>query len=258
MMSFRRSWAVAKQDLRLVAREPVPLLLATVMPLILMAFIKPAVGASMASPANPFINGAEQAVPGMTVMFGFLLAGAAGFNVFREHGWNTWSRLRASHCTTAELLLGKATAPVLMTAANAAVVLSAGSVLFDLHVRGSLWLLAMTVASLVICVTTFTFMCVARSRSVSQLNAFANIGALLFAGLGGALTPISVMPGWAQAVAPAVPSYWLMQASNNVVVNGAGVAETLPSLGVVLLFSGGFLLIASTGFKISHQKVSWA
>ncbi len=256
-MSLWRSWAVAKQDLRLVAREPVPFLLATVMPLILMAFIKPAARASVLSPVNPHLNGAEQAVPGMTVMFGFLLAGAAGFNVFREHGWNTWNRLRTSHCTTTELLLGKATAPVLMIATSGAVVLSVGSVLFDLRIRGSLWLLALTAASLVLCATTFTFMCVARSRSVSHLNAFANIGALLFAGLGGALTPVNVMPDWAQTVAPVVPSYWLMRASNNVIIDGAGFAETLPSLGVVLLFSTGFLIIASTGFKVSQRKASW-
>ena len=51
---------------------------------------------AMAQLGVPNANGSEQVVPVTAVTFSFFLVGNVGFVIFREHGWHTWVRLRAS------------------------------------------------------------------------------------------------------------------------------------------------------------------
>jgi ABC-2 type transport system permease protein len=97
-MSLRHSAAIARLDLRVVRRDSGALVFMILMPLVVMAFVKPAFRFALQH-THPGANGAEQAVPGMVVMFGFFAVGMTGFAFFREHGWNTWDRLRASWAT---------------------------------------------------------------------------------------------------------------------------------------------------------------
>src|SRR5947209_9183011 len=92
-VSPSRSAAVARHELRLLRRDPVFLLTFTLMPLIVMAFIKPAFRYMLAAQNGARVNGAEQAVPGVAVMFSMFLVGSVGFAFFREYGWGTWERV---------------------------------------------------------------------------------------------------------------------------------------------------------------------
>jgi ABC-2 type transport system permease protein len=49
--------------------------------------------------------------------------------------------------------------------------------------------------------------------------------------LGGALVPLSVLPGWAAAAAPASPGYWAMTALHGALIGQAGA--TLRAAGVL-------------------------
>src|SRR5437868_9051419 len=53
----------------------------------------------------------------------------------------------------------------------------------------------------------------------SQLNAFSNLGAMVLAGVGGALAPTSALPSWARTLAPATPSYWAMRGFRQVILH---------------------------------------
>jgi ABC-2 type transport system permease protein len=249
-----RSLALIQHELRLLRRDPAPMLLATVMPLILMAFIQPAFQGLNPSAET---NGAEHAVPGMTVMFAFILIGAIGFNFYREHGWSTWVRLRTSPCTAVELAIGKGVVPVAMCATNVTLVMSLGGLLFDMHVRGSLAVLAFVAAAFVVFVVSFAFLVVALSGTIGRLNVFSNLSALVFAGLGGALTPLEVMPTWAQAIAPATPSYWAMRAFRGVIVDGAGFAQSAAPIGMLILFSAVCLIAGAARFRVDEAKEAW-
>src|SRR5881394_3880522 len=115
-MSLSRSAAVARHELRLLRRDPVFLLTFTLMPLVVMAFIKPAFRYLVMAPRGRNLNGAEQAVPGAAVMFSMFLVGSVGFAFFRKYGWGTWERVRASWATPAEVMLGKVVVPLLQSA----------------------------------------------------------------------------------------------------------------------------------------------
>lgn len=258
-MSPWRSWAVARHDLRILRSDPVFLLTMTVMPLIVMAFIKPAFGATTVPLAGAGVeaNGAEHAVPGVTVMFAFFLVGNVGFGVFREHGWNTWERLRASRATPAEVMAGKVVVPLLTLALQLAVLIGLGGLLFDLDVRGSMPAMAAVAGALALCLVSLGLLLLALARSILQLNAVSNLGTMLFAGLGGAIAPIAVLPGWARALAPATPSYWAMRGFRDV-IGGGGLAEIALPVAVLLAFAAAFAIVAGLRFRFDDVKVSFA
>ena len=259
-MSLSRSWAVARHDLRILRSDPVFLVTMTVMPLIVMAFIKPAFGETtipFAGGTAGEASGAEHAVPGVTVMFAFFLVGNVGFGVFREHGWNTWERLRASRATPAEVMAGKVVVPLLTLALQLAVLIGLGGVLFGLDVRGSLLAMAAVAAAFALCLVCMGLFLLAVARSIMQLNAVSNLGTMIFAGLGGAIAPIAVLPGWARAIAPATPSYWAMRGFRDV-IDGGGISEVALPVFVLLAFAAGFAALAATRFRFDEVKVSFA
>ncbi len=256
---LRRIAAVARHDLRILRNDPGFLIIFTLMPLAFMAFTRGAFGAALAL-ENPGLdlNGAEQVVPGAAVIFSGFLVGNLGFSVFREHGWNTWDRLRASSLSTPELMIGKAVAPVLSLAVQLVVMLGGGALLFDLNVSGPILALVAVAAMLAVMEVALGFMLLAICRSVLQLNAASNVGAMVLGGLGGAVTPIDTLPSWAQAIAPFTPTYWAMQGFTDVIVGGAGLGQIATPLAMLAAFSGGFLVIAAVRFRVEDSKLSWA
>lgn len=257
--SMTRIRAVTLHDLRVLRRDPVFVLVFTLMPLAFMAFTKGAFGAGLAARyPGQGLNGAEQVVPGATVIFSGFLVGNMGFAVFREHGWSTWDRLRASQLSTTELMVGKAVAPTLVLAFQLTVLLGGGALLFGLTLRGSLAAFVLVAAALAVMEITLGFALLAICRSVLQLNAITNLGAMLLSGIGGAVTPVFLLPTWVQHIAPATPAYWAMRGFTDVTVHGGGVADVTGSVAVLLAFSAGFMLIAATAFRAEDAKTGWA
>jgi ABC-2 type transport system permease protein len=257
-MSWRRSAAIARHDLRIFRSDPVFAITLTVMPLLLMAFIKPAFRYALIQSGLHGANGAEQAVPGMTVMFAFFMVGNVGFAVFREHAWSTWERLRSSPARPVEIMAGKVAVPLLILAVQLAVLFGAGSILFGLRVKGSTPGLVLIAAAFAVCLVCMGLALLAVCRTINQLNAAANLGATFFAGLGGALVPITLLPGWAQAVAPVAPSYWAMRGFKSVIISPGGLDAALRPGAVLLAFAAVFGLIAALRFRFEEAKVGWA
>src|SRR4051812_34056360 len=100
----------------MLARQ-LPLLIgAVVMPLVVMVFLQPTFRLALKQSGYPSANGAEQAVPGVAVMFSFFLVGLVALAFLREHGFGTWDRLRASPASSGQIILGKL-GPLAVTAA---------------------------------------------------------------------------------------------------------------------------------------------
>lgn len=256
---MNRVWAIALNDLRLLRRDPAFLVIFTITPIAFMAFNQASVQAALGVRfPNLHLNGAAYVVPAATVIFSGFLVGNVGFGVFREHGWGTWERLRASPLTPNELMLGKSLVPILTISFQIAVLLSAGFVLFDLEVRGSMVAFAAVAFALAVMNVSLGFMLLSICRSVVQLNAAATAGAMLIGGLGGALTPVEFLPGWAQAIAPFTPAYWAMRGFRAVTLRPGGMADVLGPLLVLGGFTAAFTVIAMVRFKVEDTKISWA
>lgn len=254
-MPLANALVLARHELRLFRREPGMLLQMVFMPLVMIAFLKPAFGPALAQAGFEGASGAEQAVPGMIVMFSFFGAGMVGFAFFREHGWGTWDRLRASQARSFEIIVGKAVPTFLLVVAQQALLFAAGVWLFDLRIRGSVLALAVVSVALAVCLIAFGIVFAAYLRSTQSLNAVNSLTVMTLAGLGGAFTPVEVLPGWAQTIAPATPTYWAMEGYRAVVLEGGGLGAVVQPTLVLLVFTMVLTVLAVRRFSFDETKV---
>jgi ABC-2 type transport system permease protein len=254
-VSLSSSVVLARHELRLFRREPGMLLQMVFMPIVMIAFLKPAFGPALAQAGYEGATGAEQAVPGMIVMFSFFGAGMVGFAFFREHGWGTWDRLRASQARSFEIVVGKAVPTFLLVTGQQLILFVVGVWLFDLHIRGSLLGLGLVSIALALCLLAFGVVFAAFLRSSQALNAVNSLTVMTLAGLGGAFTPIDALPGWAQMIAPATPTYWAMVGYRAVVLDAGGVGATLRPVAVLMLFAAALTGLAVHRFSFDEAKL---
>lgn len=251
--------AVSRLQLRIIRRDPVFLVVMFGMPLAIMPLMKETIALSLVASGFPDANGAEQLVPGQTVLFGFMVAGSAAFALFREHGWRTWDRLRASPASPRQILAGFGAPWVLIHVLFQAAMLGAGALFFDLRLDGGSPLaLALTVVSFGACVVAIVILAAATFRTVNQLQALVNLGALVFGGLGGALVPVEQLPGWAEAVAPVSPQYWAMDAHRSIFLEGGGLGDVVGPCAILLAIALVAAALATIRFRADETKEFFA
>jgi ABC-2 type transport system permease protein len=255
---WSRSLAIARHDLRILRSDPSFMVGMVAMPLIVMAFLRPAFQGALLVDGVEGATGAEHVVPGVATTFALFLVSNVGFGIFREHGWNTWERLRAGPATGAQVLAGKSITPMLELGLQQAVLLGVGGLLFGLQVRGSAPALILVATAYAAALIGLGYVLLALCRTVMQLTAITNLGTMLLAGLGGALTPLSTLPDWAAAIAPAVPTYWAMRGYNAVIIDGGGLGEVLEPVIVLLGFAAAFALVAWRRYEVGESKVFFA
>jgi ABC-2 type transport system permease protein len=155
-------------------------------------------------------------------------------------------------------MLGKAITPLLVAAFQFAVLFGGGGALYGLHVKGSVLALLLVEAAFALCMVSLGLVVVAYCRTLLQVNALSNLGALVFAGIAGALTPSFLLPAWVRAVAPATPGYWAMRGFRTVIVDGGGGGEVLLPAGVLVVFAVVLGALAAARFRMAAAKVAWA
>lgn len=254
-MSPSRSAALIRHDFRVQWSDKSALISLTVMPLVMMAFFKPLARLALTE-ENPTANGSEYTVPAMTTLFAFFLVGFVGFSIFSEHRWNTWERLRASQASNAEILAGKVVPAMTVCLVQQAVLFGAGYVLFGLRVRGSVLGVVLVCLALSLCLVALGVLMAALLKTEQQLNALSNLGAMILAGISGALVPLSVLPGWAQTIAPATPQYWAMRGFRSVILDGEGVSAVALPVAVLLSLAAASALLALLRFNFDEPKVT--
>jgi ABC-2 type transport system permease protein len=250
---MRRSLAIARNDFDLLAKEPLFVIVLIAMPLVIMAFAKPTYAAVLQREGYPFANGAEQVVPGMAVMFAFFMVTFGGLAFFREYMWNTWDRIRAMPVRDREIMLGKAAPSFVIICIQQAALFSAGHLFFGLHVRGSLAALCAVDLAFACWLTAFILATVAFCHTFQQVLAVSNLGAILLAGIGGALTPIKALPSWASPLSHLTPTYWAMRGFNSILLDGRGVAAVLLPIGVLLGATAAFGALAALRFRFEAR-----
>lgn len=256
--SWERMRAVARHDLRILRRDPFFLVIFTVAPLGFMAFNDRTFGSALSQSLGREVDGSAFVVPGAAVLFSAFMVGNLGFGIFREHGWGTWERLRASPLTSFELMVGKSLTPILTLGIQLTALLLGGTLLYGLEIPGSIPAFAAVAVALAVMEVCLGFFLLSICRSVVQLNAIINGSTMLLGGLGGAMVPVALLPGWARAVAPATPAYWAMRGFRAITIDGGGFSAVALPIAVLLGFAVVCLLLAVRRFQVEETKVSWA
>ena len=256
---MRAALALTRVQLKIIANDPWFLVIMFGMPLVVIPLFRRMIGTSLASAGFDGATGAELVVPGQVVMFGFFVGGSVGFTIYREHGWKTWDRLRSSSATPWALLAGFAIPWIVIHILYSALLLVVGGALVGLRLNGgSPIAVAMMLFAYAACVIALILLATATFRTVNQLNALQNVGAMVFAGLGGALVPLEQLPGWARTIGPITPAYWAMRGHRSVFLESGGVGDVLLPFAVLMAAAAALAVLGVARFRVDETKEFFA
>ncbi|MEE8738377.1 MAG: ABC transporter permease [Bifidobacterium sp.] len=254
-MSLSRSLCVARTTVELLARDPMPSVIMTAMPLIMIALVDPSAKAQLAAQGYVAVSGAAQNVPGMAVLFAFLSVEQTTTLFYREHAWGTWDRLRASPASTADIILGKVGVRLVVQLIQTTCVFGAGAVLFRYRPTGSVCAIALVMLAFTVMLVAFAVMLVSVCATMDQANTIGMLGGMVMAGIGGALAPVSSFPRWVGDLAHCSPAYWTLDALHRLTLEHADMLDVAPAIGMILLFAMVFALVSGLCFRANADKV---
>jgi ABC-2 type transport system permease protein len=241
--------------MKLYLSDPAALIVYLVMPLGLMAFMLPLSEALLRAQGYVNATGAEQAVPGLTIMFSFMMMSVIGMQFYREYGWGTWDRLRIASGGVS-IVVGKILPGLLLILCEMGIVFTIGGVIFGLRVTGSIVGLIAIFLTLAFCTMSLTMALIAWCHTLDQLIVIANLVAMLFSGIGGSFAPVDSLPGWAAKIAVASPAYWALKAMHGIILDGQGFGFGIRAAGELLGFGLQFAVLATVRFNMKEIKVS--
>jgi ABC-2 type transport system permease protein len=151
-----------------------------------------------------------------------------------------------------EVILGKSIPLVVLFLLQQAILLVLGRVFWGMPFRGSVIEAVVLIVVLVAVEVAFGMLLVTICSTINQVAVFSYLGALLLAGFGGALTPVSQLPRWVQHIAPASPVYWALKGFG-VVVAGTS-ASFLKSVVVLLAFAAGAGALTLWRYRFEEPK----
>lgn len=257
-MSVRRLGVILGHEVRLIARDPAPVLVLIVFPIVTMSFLEPAFRPALVQAGHAHANGAEQVVPGQATMSAFFVVSLVTAGFFSEYAWGTWHRLRASAATSFEIVVGKGLPRAAMVVVQFAVIFAVGLAFFDLDIRGDALALVPLVIAFSVCLTLLGVAITGLCRTAQQAFSCAIVGMVLFGAIGGALVPLSVLPGWARTIAPVTPTYWAMRGFRSVILDGQGLGAVAAPVGVLLGMAALCAAVAFARLRLDDNKIGWA
>ncbi len=194
------------------------------------------------------IAGSEQIAPGMTLMFALLFGAQTGLAFLRERTAGTLTRLFAAPVSRVSMILGKLLGNTLVLCIQLLIMVT-----FSNLVLGVRWgnppALILPSFAFAFASAGFGALCAALTRTPSQLGAFSVLSVNILSALGGLWWPLEVTPEWMQQLARFLPTYWGLNAMQEVILKQSSILELLPHTAILLGFAAIFIAIGSRAFK---------
>lgn len=245
--------AVIRLNIRLQLTDPASTLILTAIPLIFIPFMSPAFKSMLVADGYVNATGAEQAVPSMAVLFSFLSVQTIINSFINERTWGTWPRLAASATPRGAILTGKALVAYLLQLVQVLTVLLLGALAFGYRPKGSVTALLLAVLAFAAVLAALGVAIALWAPSHDVALSLSNIIGMLAAGIGGAFCTVSSFPDWAQHAARFSPAYWAIDAIHSVSLDGAGVTDVLPAVGILAAFFAGLAALAMVRFSVKKE-----
>lgn len=245
---LRSSLAVAAIDARILRRDPSPVLVMTVIPLVFVPFFAPGARAQLAAAGYPDATGVEYAVPGLGVLFALLCVQQIVTAFFRDRQWGVADRVRTLPLSGSSILVGKSLTAFAAQLLQLAVVLAGGALLFGYRPNGSIVGLVAVLIAFSAAMIGFGLLLVAVFRSLELALVVGNILAMAMAGVGGAFGPVEALPEWMQIVSPASPAAWALRALRSLSLEAATLSDVLAPIGVLAAFAAASTALAAAVF----------
>jgi len=205
---------------------------------------------------NPDLQSTRFLIPGLMGMILIITAVISiSLSIVREKERGTIEQINVSPLSSIEFILGKTIPYIVISLINATIVLLAGYILFDIVIKGNIFLLLLG---------TFAFLFAALSLGVfistisdSQQVAFqaANVTSLLPSLiLSGFIFPIESMPVAIQILTNITPAKFYIVILRAILLRGAGISAFWDQLIYLGIFGIIFIALATVVDKKSKNK----
>jgi ABC-2 type transport system permease protein len=174
---------------------------------------------------NPELRSAKFLVPGlMAFILMVILTVSTAFSLVREKERGTMEQIMVSPVRPMGLILGKMIPYVLISLASAHFVLALGWVLFGVAIKGSYFLLLLTMLLFLVCglAQGILISAITRTQQVAFLLSVLTTFLPTFI-LSGFIFPVRNMPVVIQAVTYLVPAKYFLVALRAIILKGAGL-----------------------------------
>jgi ABC-2 type transport system permease protein len=200
-------------------------------------------------------NATQQNVPGYTIIFVFLTAQTTAYSIYREKREGSFRRLLAAPISKMALLLGKMLPNFITGLVQIGVIFAVSLFVLPLMGLDRLTLgddpLALVLVSLTLalCSTGLGIFIAAIARTEAQIGGVAALLLWTMGAAGGCLFPAFLLGGLLDTIGKIVPHYWAVQAYQDLIVRGRGLADVTTEMLVLLAFAGAFFAIGLWRFE---------
>lgn len=249
--------ALVGRELRMLARSWQIVAVYLVLPVVIAGFTREAF-ATVALVSGSEASGIEQAVAGQAILFATMLLSQLGYAFYEEQAWGTWDRLRAAPVPLTQVVGAKLAVHWSHQVAQSVALVLVGGTVMGLSIEGSTVAVLAVAAAFGLAVAGAGFLAFVVSASNAQFNIACYLGALVVAGCGGALVPFDLLPSWARAVGPVMPSYWAMRGFEAAVAPGGSVAAVARHCGVLAGTGLALGAVGALAFRPDRRRRSYA
>ncbi len=202
-----------------------------------------------AMPVTVYPDSFQQNVPGYTLYGLFWVVSLLAGSVMEERRTGTFRRLQAAPMHRAVMLAGKLAPYYVINLLQLVVMLGASSLLFGMSLGRSP--VGLVVVSLVAAAsaTGLGVLVAGLARTESQIGGLTILLLLTFSALGGCFVPRFAMPEWLQHIGLITPHAWALDAYQDLLVRGYGVAQVMPEVAALMVFAALFFGIGVWRFR---------
>lgn len=200
---------------------------------------------------NPELRSSYAMVSGVIVMILAMIASLlSALTIAREWERGNMEQLFATPVGRAEIVVGKLAPYAALGLVQALMVLTLGTWIFDMPIRGSLFVLFVGALLFLLSVLGIGLLVSVTTKNQMLAVQFALVAAYMpVAMLSGFLFPIANMPWWLRAASTAVPGRYFLTMLRDVLLKGSGLFAVGPQLAALGVFAVLILALAVSRFK---------
>jgi ABC-2 type transport system permease protein len=195
----------------------------------------------------------EYAVVGQLVMFIFLIALTAAGDLAESRRLGMSRRMLSTPTSATTIVTGEGVGRFAVSAVQAFVIIVGSTLIFGVR-WGNLVAMLTVVFAFILVAVGAALLVGARARSAQQAAVLGPTIGIALGFVGGCNWPLEIVPRPMQVLALATPHGWAMTALTEIVGEGAGLADVLPQVGVLLAVAAVLLPLSARSFRQSITR----
>jgi ABC-2 type transport system permease protein len=239
---------IFRRQMQLSLRNPVWVVIGLIQPVLYLAFFGPLLRGMAGMPGFPAGNAWQVYVPGLLVQLGLFGSAFVGFAIIGEWRLGIVERMRVTPVSRLALLLGRVLRDVLVLLVQAVVLIVAG-VAFGL--RAPFFGIVIGLAFVVLLSVSLSSLSYAAGLATKSEDAFApllNMITVPLMLLSGILLPMSLAPGWLNALSRANPFRYIVDAMRDVFLGNYATVVVAVGVVVALALAAASVVIGTRTF----------